>query len=258
MEERLMILTDTHAHYDDSAFDEDRDILLSSMPSNGVKCIINAAQHVESSEKCIKLAEKYDFIYATVGIHPLEANRYSPENMDRLRELSKHPKVVAIGETGLDYHYENTSPDIQKNNLKAHIELAEETGLPLVIHDREAHKDCVDILKTGKVRCVFHCYSGSAEMARELIKMDHMFSFGGAVTFKNAKRAIEALQAIPMSRIMIETDCPYMSPEPFRGKRNDSTRTKYVAEKIALVKGLYPEEVCEAAYDNMRNFYKGT
>lgn len=251
-----MILTDSHAHYDDAAFDEDREELLASMPSYGVKYIINAAQNVSSTEKCIELSEKYPFIYATAGIHPLDADKYSEENMDRILGYSKAAKVVAIGETGLDYHYDDTAPEIQKINFKAHVEVAEKTGLPLVIHDREAHKDVMDILKTGKIQGVFHCFSGSAETAAELVRAGYMFSFGGAVTFKNARRAIEALQVIPLERIMLETDCPYMTPEPFRGRRNDSRMTEYVASKIAAVKGMYKEEICEIALENMIKFYK--
>lgn len=252
------MFVDTHAHYDDEAFDEDRHAVLSSLQKNGVEWLVNAAQDLETARKCIALAEKYDFIYAAVGIHPHEADSCTPAVMKELEKLTEHTKVVAIGETGLDYHYDFSLREKQKENLTENLRLAASTGLPVIIHDREAHADVLEIMLRENVpagKAVFHCYSGSAEMARVIADRGWYFSVGGAVTFKNARRIIEALAVIPDSLLMLETDCPYMAPVPIRGTRNTSSNIRYIAEKIAEVKGVSFEEICRTTSSNAVSFF---
>lgn len=250
------MLYDSHAHYDDSQFDADRDEVITSAHQSGVKFINNIASNLQSSRASIALAEKFDFVYATVGVHPSDVAGMTMEEIDTLRSLAKHEKVVAIGEIGLDYHYDDTLEEEQKKWLPPQIELAKELDLPVVIHDRESHGDCTKILRDYQVsKGVVHCFSGSAETAKELLKMGLHISFTGVVTFKNARRAIEALKVIPMDRLMIETDCPYMAPEPYRGKRNHSGYVFRVAEKIAEIKGMTFEEVAEITTNNAIKFF---
>jgi len=249
---------DTHAHYDDEAFDEDRHSLILSLPQKGVDAVINAAQDTETSLKCIALAEKYDFFYAAVGIHPHEAHKYNVEVIEEIGKLALHPKVVAIGETGLDYHYDFSPRDIQKESFRANIRLAQGLGLPVVVHDREAHKDVFDILaeeNVGPGKAVYHCFSGSAEYALEIAKKGWYFSIGGSVTFKNAAKVKEAVAVIPEELLMLETDCPYMSPVPLRGTRNHSGNIALTAEEIALIRGTDYETICNRTSDNARRFF---
>ncbi len=250
---------DTHAHYNDSAFDGDREEMIESCRAAGMKGAVNCGTDYGTSLECVALAEKHDFLYAAAGIHPEEALKYSPAAIDRIRELLKHPKVVAVGETGLDYYYEDSAPrEIQKENFIANITLAKESGKPVIVHDREAHADTLEILKQEKVpegRAVFHCYSGSAEMAKEIISHGWFFSFGGALTFKNARRAVEAAAAIPLELLMLETDCPYMAPVPLRGQRNTSANIPLVAEKLAEIKGLGVDKIFEATTANALLFF---
>ncbi|MCR5694634.1 MAG: TatD family hydrolase [Clostridia bacterium] len=250
---------DTHAHYTDSAFDEDRDEMIARCRDAGMIGAVNCGTDYESSLECVRLAEKYDFLYAAAGIHPEEALKYSPEEMDKIRALLSHPKVAAVGETGLDYFYQDGAPrEVQKDNFIANIKLALAYGKPVIVHDREAHADTMDILKQENVpegKAVFHCYSGSAEMAKEIVKRGWLISFGGALTFKNAKRAAEAAAAVPLELLMLETDCPYMAPEPFRGTRNVSANIPYVARKLAEIKDVGMSEVMSVTTANAFRFF---
>jgi len=251
------MLFDTHAHYDDEAFDGDRRELLSSMPQKGVGLIVNPGCTVESSRTAVALAAEFPHVYAAVGIHPENCGDFVPEQMDAIRELAKHNKVVAVGEIGLDYYWpENPPRELQQQVLRAHMALAQELGLPVIIHDREAHADSLAIVKEfPAVTGVFHCFSGSVEMARELLNLGWMLSFNGAITFKNARKAPEVVAAVPMDRIMIETDAPYLTPVPFRGKRNDSSYVRLVAERIAEIKGISPDEVEQITWENGKRFF---
>ena len=251
------MLFDTHAHYDDERFDGDREALLAGMPEKNVGLIVNPGCDISSSRTAVALAESFDFVYAAVGIHPENCGDFEPGMIDQLRQMAKNPRVVAIGEIGLDYYWaENPPRELQQEVLRRQLRLAEELGLPVIIHDRDAHGDTLDIVREfPRVRGVFHCFAGSAEMARELIKMGWMLSFNGAVTFKNAKKAPEVIAAVPLEKLMIETDAPYLTPVPHRGERNDSSYVRLVAEKIAQIKGLTPEEVEKATWENGRRFF---
>lgn len=247
---------DTHAHYDDEDFDSDRDALLASMPENGVSLILNPGCDLETSEKAVGYAEKYPHVYAAVGWHPHEARFFDDSAAEYIRRCAAHPKVKAIGEFGLDYHYNHSTPEAQMRAFVAQMELARELKLPVIIHDREAHGDCMEVIsRYPEVKGVFHCYSGSAEMARQLVKRGWYLSFTGAVTFKNARQALETIAAIPNDRIMLETDAPYLSPVPYRGKRNDSTRLPLIARVVADIKKLSLEEVAELTMENGKHFF---
>ena len=252
-----MLLYDTHAHLNSSQYDGDRDEVIQKIKASGVGFVNNIGADIKSSYESIELAEKYDFIYAVCGVHPAETNNLGEEDMEALFEMSKHEKVRAIGEIGLDYHYEdNPDSDTQKLWFKRQLELSKEVGLPVVIHDRESKGECIDILKKMNIRSgVMHCFSGSAEIARELLKQDFYISFTGVVTFKNARRAIEALKIIPLEKLFIETDCPYMAPEPYRGTRNDSSYVIKVAEKYAEIKNVPLEKVIKQTTKNARDFF---
>lgn len=251
------MLFDTHAHFDDEQFDKDRDSVLKSLAEYGVTNITNIGADIQSSEASVKLAEEYDFVYAAVGVHPSEVGDMSEADIDRLRRLASHPKVRAIGEIGLDYHYmDSTTPELQKKWFIRQLELARELSMPVVIHDRESKGECLEILKDKKVsNGVVHCFSGSAETAAEILRLGMMISFTGVLTFKNARRAVEACAVVPMDRLMIETDSPYMSPEPHRGKRNFSGYVEFVARKIADIKGLPYGEVVRITDENAKRFY---
>ena len=251
------MLFDTHAHYDDERFDGDREALLAGMPEKNVGLIVNPGCDISSSRTAVALAESFDFVYAAVGIHPENCRDFEPGMIDRLRQMAKNPRVVAIGEIGLDYYWaENPPRELQQEVLRRQLRLAEELGLPAIIHDRDAHGDTLEMVREfPRVRGVFHCFAGSAEMARERIKMGWMLSFNGAVTFKNAKKAPEVIAAVPLEKLMFETDAPYLTPVPHRGERNDSSYVRLVAEKIAQIKGLTPEEVEKATWENGRRFF---
>ena len=251
------MLFDTHAHYDDERFDGDREALLASMPEKNVGLIVNPGCDIPSSRVAVELAGKFDFVYAAVGIHPENCADFEPEQIEKLRELAKEPKVVAIGEIGLDYYWEENPPRaLQQEVLRRQLGLAEELQLPVIIHDRDAHGDTMAIVREfPQVRGVFHCFAGSTEMARELIGMGWMLSFNGAATFKNARKAPEVIAAVPLEKLMIETDAPYLTPVPHRGERNDSSYVRFVAEKIAEIKGLSPEEVERVTWENGRRFF---
>lgn len=249
---------DTHAHFDDRAFDGDRDELLTEIHRQGISLINNIGCDLSSSRASVRLAEKYPFIYAVVGHWPGHTLEMNEEILEEYRRLSSHEKVVAIGEIGLDYHYEDTPRDTQKYWFERQLQLADEVGKPVVVHEREAHGDGLEIVRrwADLVPGVFHCFSGSAEMAKEIVKLGWYVSFTGVVTFKNARRALEAVAAVPVDRIMIETDCPYMAPTPYRGKRNHSGYVPKVAEKIAEVKGLSTEEVAKITMENGKRFFR--
>ena len=252
------MLYDTHAHLNNPIFDTDRDEVMKKIKASGVGFVNNIGADIKTSYESIALAEKYDFVYATCGVHPSETESLTEDDMKTLFEMSKHEKVKAIGEIGLDYHYED-GPDseIQKYWFKRQIELSKEVELPVVIHDRESKGEAIKILKDMNVsRGVMHCFSGSAEVARELLKMGFYISFTGVVTFKNARKAIEALKAVPLDRLFIETDCPYMAPEPVRGTRNDSSNVIRIAEKYAEVKGVSLDEVISVTTNNAKEFFK--
>ncbi len=247
---------DTHAHYTDEAFDGDRDELLSSLPSFGVKKVVVPGCDVRSSRKAIELAEKYPWVFAAAGIHPEEAGGACGEDLYRIEEMLSDPHVVSVGEIGMDYHYGKETAEKQKSLFRAQLRLAEEKNKPIIVHERDAWEDTIRIVEEfPQVTGVFHCFGGSADGASRLIKRGWMISFTGVLTFKNARRPLEALKAIPLDRLMIETDAPYMSPEPNRGKRNDSRNLLYVIEKIAESKGVTPEEAAEVTYRNACRFY---
>ena len=247
---------DTHAHYDDARFDEDRDAVLSALPDSGVDLVVNAGTDLPTSRFGLELAEKYPFVYAAVGIHPHEADSLSESALAELKALSEHEKAVAIGEIGLDYHYDFSPREQQKKAFRAQLALARELGLPVIVHDREAHEDCMQIVREFPgLRGVFHCFSGSLEMGRELLKMGWYLSFTGAITFKNARRALETVAEMPTDRLMLETDCPYLTPEPNRGRRNDSRYLHLTAAKVAEIRGISLEEAARISKENGRRFF---
>ena len=249
---------DTHAHFDDEAFDADRELLLPRLHQEGIALINDIGCDVPSSRQAIRLAEQYPFVYAVVGAWPGNTGATDEEELDQYRQMARHPKVVAIGEIGLDYHYDDVPREVQQHWFDRQMALAEELDKPVVVHEREAHGDGMDIVRrwADKVPGVFHCFSGSAEMAKELVKLGWYVSFTGVITFKNVRRALEAVAAVPMDRIMIETDCPYLAPVPFRGKRNHSGYVPKVAEKIAEIKGLSTEEVAAITLENGKRFFR--
>jgi TatD DNase family protein len=252
-------LFDTHAHYDDERFSEDRFETIRKAHEDGVECIINAASNIASAEVSISLAQEFDFVYAAVGLYPQNVKEGDDNTLVTLADFCKNPKVVAIGEIGLDYYYDSAPRDMQRYWLAQQINLAKELRLPVIIHDRDAHEDTMRIIKeenAKEVGGVFHCYSGSVEMAREVLANNFYISVGGAVTFKNAKRIIEVVKEIPEEKLLIETDCPYMTPEPFRGKRNDSSYIKLVAEKIAEIRGTSFERIASITSENGRALFK--
>ena len=252
-----MQLFDTHAHYDAEQFDADRGEILDAMQENGVGLVINPGCDIPTSRKAISLAESYDYIYAAVGYHPESCALYQESELDILREMAKNPKVVAIGEIGLDYYWEENPPkELQQEVFRAQMKLAQELKKPVIVHDREAHADSLMIIKEfPDVKGVFHCFSGSAEMAKELVKMGWMISFTGVLTYKNARKAVEAAEAVPIESIMIETDAPYMAPVPHRGKRCDSSMVLHTCEKLAEIKGITLEECACITTENGKRFF---
>lgn len=253
------MLIDSHAHLDDSKFNDDRHEVILRAKERGVTHIINVGYDLESSKRSVRLAEEYDFIYAAVGIHPHDAVDAPGDAIDQLRELAGHKKVVALGEMGLDY-YRNLSPrDMQKEMFRKQIELAVEVGLPIIVHDREAHGDTVEILRQykGRIGGVLHCFSGSWEMARESMDMGFYISIAGPVTFNNANKLKEIAAQVPLDRILVETDSPYLTPEPFRGKRNESGHVFFVAERIAQLRGMRVDDLSQAAAENTLRLFKG-
>ena len=251
-------LFDTHAHYDSRKFDADRDEVLSALPGRGVELVVNPGCDLESSRKAVALAERYPFVYAAVGVHPEDCADWTDGHLDELRALAAHPKVVAIGEIGLDYYWkENPPKELQRRVFRAQLALGSELGLPVIVHDREAHGDCMDIVREfPEVHGVFHCFSGSAEMAGELVKLGWMISFTGVLTYPNARKAVEAAQAVPPDRLMIETDSPYMAPVPHRGERNHSGYVAHICERLAELKGISAGDCARVTLENGRRFFR--
>lgn len=248
---------DSHAHLDDAHFDGDRAAILDDLKNHGVTMVMNVGCDLPSSERSVRLAEQYPFLYAAVGSHPDDADHVDDALLARYRALCASPRVRAIGEIGLDYHYEDVPRTQQRVAFEKQLSLAEELGLPVIVHEREAHGDAMDILRAHpKAFGVFHCFSGSPEMALWLVERGWYIGFTGVVTFKNARRAVEAVQALPLDRILIETDCPYMAPEPYRGRRNDSRYVPLVAAKIAALRGLTPEEAGALTAANARRLFR--
>ena len=247
---------DTHAHYDDAAFDADRDALLSSLPESGVELVIDPGCDVRSSEAAIRLSETYAHVHAAVGIHPEELAGMEEGDLERIAVLARHPQCVAIGEIGLDYYWDDSRKEEQKRLFSQQIELALALDLPVIVHDREAHGDCLDIVRRyPDLRGVFHCFSGSAEMAGELLRRGWYLGFDGPITYKNARKALEVLAICPHDRILIETDSPYLSPVPLRGKRNDSRNLVHVVARMAEVLGCTPEETAAMTRENGRRLF---
>ena len=252
------MLFDTHAHLDDRAFDQDRWELISRLPQAGIGLVMNPGCSLASSRNAAALAREYDFLYAAVGSHPDAADEVTPQVLDAYRQLCRdNPKVLAIGEIGLDYHYEDIPRQRQLAAFRDQIALAQELGLPVIVHEREAHADGMAVVEEfPQVTGVFHCYSGSAEMAQWLVSRGWYIGFTGVLTFKNARKAVEVAQQLPLERIVLETDCPYMSPEPYRGKRNDPSRLPFMAQKLAQLRGLSAEEVAAITTENGRRLYR--
>lgn len=250
---------DTHAHYDDEDFDEDRHELLESMKENGVGTIVNIGASMRSCKTTLALAEKYPFVYGVLGVHPSECGKMTEEDIQWLKTNSAHEKIVAIGEIGLDYYWDNVEPDVQKKWFVRQLELAKETGLPVVIHSRDAARDTLDIMKAehkGTTGGVIHCFSYGVEMAREYLNMDYFIGVGGVLTFKNGKKLKEVVEYAPMDKIVLETDCPYLAPVPYRGKRNSSLYLPHVIKTVAEIKGMEPEEVIRVTAENARRLYR--
>lgn len=252
------MIFDTHAHLDDRAFDADRAALLSQLPDMGLALVMNPGCSLVSSQAAVALAEEYDYIYAAVGSHPDAADEVNEAVLEQYRQLARQcPKVRAIGEIGLDYHYEDIPRETQQRAFRTQMTLARELELPVIVHEREAHEDGMRIVEEfPQVTGVFHCYSGSLEMAKVLIRRGWYIGFGGVLTFKNARKAVEVASQLPLDRLVLETDCPYMSPEPFRGRRNDPGRLHLVAEKLAQLRGLSVEEIENITLENGKRLYR--
>ena len=253
-----MPIFDTHAHYDADRFDSDRDAVLATLSGDGVGLVMDPGCDLSSSRAAVALAERYDHVYAAVGVHPEECAGFQDGDMEELRRLLRHPKAVAIGEIGLDYYWEENPPrDFQQMVFRKQLALAAELDMPVIVHDREAHGDSLAIIQEfPTVTGVFHCFSGSPEMAAELLKRGWYLGFDGPITYKNAKRAPEVAAITPLDRMVVETDAPYMAPVPMRGKRNDSRYLPYVIEKLAVWKGVSPEEMTHITWENGRRQFR--
>ena len=253
------MLIDSHAHLDDEKFDKDRDEVIKSFKENNLELVINVGADLESSKKAVQLSKEYDSIYAAVGVHPHDASEIDSNTLEVLRELSKEEKVVAIGEIGLDYYYDNSPRDLQKEWFRKQIKLAKELDLPIVVHSRDASQDVFDIIseesEEGKLRGVIHCFSESVEMAYEYIKLGFYISLGGPVTFKNAKVPKQVAKEVPLENLLIETDSPYLTPEPNRGKRNEPKNVRYVAETIANLKEMSYEKLKDVTNQNTKRLF---
>lgn len=253
-------MIDSHAHLDDEKFDYDRESVINSLKDHGIDRVYNIGADLKSSIASVELADKYDFIKAVIGVHPHSASEYNQEVEDKLIELSKNENVVAMGEIGLDYFYDNSPRDVQVDVFKRQIELANELGLPVAVHSREASKETFDIISEFKKehedqKFLIHCFSQSVEMMREYVKIGCYIALGGVVTFKNSRVPKEVAKEVPIERLLLETDCPYLAPEPMRGKRNEPMFIKYVAQKIADIRGMDLEQLVEQTDKNTRSFY---
>ena len=247
---------ESHAHYDDGRFKNDREEILNLLPSCGIDYVINVGCDMKSSRESIKMAEKYDYIYAAVGVHPHDAENMKESDLDEIRQMSNHKKVVAIGEIGLDFYYDNSPRDVQRYWFKRQLEIVKELNKPVIIHSRDASQETFDIIKeSGVKKGVIHCYSGSAQMAMDYVKMGFYIGVGGVVTFSNAKKLVEVVETIQLEQILIETDSHYLSPIPNRGKRNDSRNLQFVVEKIAKIKDISPEKVANITKLNAKQLF---
>ena len=252
------MLFDSHTHYNDERFKDDVFKVLDVMQKNNVGYIMNSCSSIDEIPYILELSEKYQFLYASVGVHPHETQSLNEEGIEILKKYSAHKKVKAIGEIGLDYFYDYSPREVQKKWFARQIELAKEVGLPIIIHDRDAHSDTLDILKSNKAsECggVFHCYSGSVEMLREVLDMGFYVAFGGSITFKNSQRPKAAAEYAPLDRILIETDCPYLTPEPHRGKRNSSLYIHYVVNKLSEIKNVSVEQIEKITTENAKRCF---
>ena len=247
---------DTHAHYDDSWFNEDRAETLSFIKKSGVSNVVNCGCDYNSSLTTLTLAEDNDFIYADLGVHPETSADKIIDDLDKIKPLYQNKKVVAVGEIGLDYHWDDTRKDLQLEAFEKQLILAQKLSLPVIVHDREAHEDTLALLKKYKPQGVLHCFSGSAEMAKEILKIRMYIGLGGVVTFKNARKSVEVAQMLPLDRLLLETDCPYMAPVPFRGKRCDSSLIAYTAEFIANLKGIEAQQLIDICNNNAKILFK--
>lgn len=250
---------DTHAHYDDEAFDGDRKVLLQELPGQGILKVVNVGASLASCRKTIELMEQYDYVYGALGVHPSETDELTEESFAWLREQCMHKKCIAVGEIGLDYHWDEPERSIQTEWFVRQLNLARELSLPVVIHSRDAAKDTVDIMqaeKASEIGGVIHCFSYTKEMARTFLDMGFYIGIGGVLTFKNAKKLKEAAEYIPLNRIVLETDSPYLAPEPNRGKRNSSLNIPYVVQVLAEIKGITEEEVRRAVWENSHALYR--
>lgn len=253
------MIFESHAHYDDEAFEEDRDVLLGSLGENGIGYVMNVGASLETTRNTVALAEKYAFIYGAAGVHPSDTGELNEENFLWLKEQCRHPKIVAVGEIGLDYYWEEPDRETQKKWFERQLRLAREVELPVIIHSREAAKDTLDMLKAenaGELGGVIHCYSYTKEMAREYLDMDYYFGIGGVVTFQNGRKLKDAVEYIPIEKILLETDSPYLAPAPYRGKRNSSLYLPLIAKEIAQIKGMDYDEVVEITEQNARRLFR--
>lgn len=253
------MLIDSHVHLDDRRFNRDRDMIIKNLRSNGIELAINIGADLQTSIASVSLAEKYDNIYAAVGVHPHSAKEVDESTIEILKSFASRDKVIAIGEIGLDFHYDNSPRDVQRKWFREQLKLAKEVNLPVVIHSREACQETFDILKEaqdGSLEGVLHCYSGSPEMAKEYIKLGFYISIAGPVTFRNARVLREVAEVVPLDKLLIETDCPYLTPEPHRGKRNEPIFVKYVAGTIADIKGISYEELAKATNRNTKELFR--
>ena len=241
---------DTHAHYHDRQFDEDRETVLAELPSAGIFRVVNCGTDTDTSRICCEFADRYDYIYAACGVHPHDCSHESEDWLEQIRTLCGHPKCVAVGEIGLDYHYDFSPREMQRDFFEQQLILAKELDLPVIVHDREAHADTWELLKKYAPKGVVHCFSGSVEMARDVVNLGMYIGLGGAVTFKNAKKPLEVARFVPEDRLLLETDCPYMAPVPFRGKRCDSRLIPYAAERIAQLRGMDPQTLIDRTTEN--------
>ena len=251
-----MNLFDTHIHMDDPRYDEDREALLDALAGEGVQYILNPSANMEEARAAVEMSEKWPFVYAAVGVHPSETEGFCERDCEELLTLAAKPKTVAIGEIGLDYHFGDEDRETQKRAFARQLELAKQAELPVIIHSRDACADTLEIVRaSGVCRGVVHCFSESAEIAREYVKMGFHISFTGVVTFKNARRCREACEAVPLDRLMIETDGPYMAPEPHRGERNEPKYVRHIAEKVAEIKGVSPDDLAQITLENGLRFF---
>ncbi len=253
------MIFESHAHYDDDAFDEDREALLESLPTSGIEYVVNIGASIQSTKNTIALMEKYSFIYGAVGVHPSGTDELDEENYIWLKNQCKLPKVVAVGEIGLDYYWDDPDRNIQKKWFRKQMQMAREVDLPIIVHSRDAAKDTLDMMKEAKaeeIGGVIHCFSYTKESAREFLNMDFSFGIGGVITFQNAKKLKEAVEYIPIEKILLETDSPYLAPAPYRGKRNSSLYIPFIAQEIAAIKGIPYDEVIAITSKNAKELFK--